>query len=47
MSVNRVIEVTFTLILAYLVLSNARGFSNVIRSVGSVYTGSVRALQGR
>ncbi len=47
MNVTKLFEVTFTLILVYLVLRNASGFGNVVRNLGSVYTGSVRALQGR
>lgn len=45
--VNRVIEVTFVLILAYLVIANAGNFSVAIRSIGSVYSGAVKTLQGR
>lgn len=45
--VDRVLEVSFTLILVYLVLSRASGFSNVVRSIGSAYVEAVKALQGR
>lgn len=44
--IARIIEVTFMLVLAYLILKNASGFSSAVRSVGSVYTSSVKALQG-
>ena len=41
------LELTATLILVYLVLSNSRSFSTVIGSLGTVYTDSVKTLQGR
>lgn len=44
---NHVVEVTFTLVLVYLILANSVGFSSVITSAGSVYVNSVKALQGR
>lgn len=45
--ISRVLEGTFTLILAYLVIANAGKFSVVIGSIGRVYAESVRVLQGR
>lgn len=45
--VGRVIEVTLVLIVLYLVLSNAFGFSSAIASIGKVYVNAVKALQGR
>jgi hypothetical protein len=45
--VSRILEISFTLILVYLVLANAYGFSSAVESVGSVYVSSVKALQGR
>jgi len=45
--ISRWLEITFLLILVYLVLSRASGFSTAIRSIGSAYTSSVKALQGR
>lgn len=45
--VYKILEITFTLILVYLVLQNAYGFSSAVGSIGSVYIGSVKALQGR
>jgi hypothetical protein len=45
--VGRILEITFVLVLIYLVASNAQGFSQVVKSIGSVYTESVRALQAR
>lgn len=45
--VGRVIEGTITLIIIYLLVTNADGFSNIIKNVGSVYGASVKALQGR
>lgn len=44
---KRWIEITFILILTFLILSRASGFSAAVRAVGSVYAQSVRALQGR
>lgn len=44
---SQILEITFMLILIYLVVVNADGFSNSIRALGSVYTSAVRALQGR
>lgn len=45
--IDRILEITLTLVLVYLVLSRAEGFSTALGSVGSVYTSSVRTLQGR
>ena len=45
--VGRILEITFMLILAYLVIANAQNFGLAIRAIGSVYTGSVKVLQGR
>ncbi len=42
-----VLEITLTLVLVYLVLSNWQGFSSVISNLGSVYVNSVKTLQGR
>lgn len=45
--VGRVVEVTFLLVLAYLVLSQAGGFYQVMSALGQTYTSSVKVLQGR
>jgi hypothetical protein len=45
--INRILEITFVLVLAYLVIANANNFSIAIRSIGGVYVGAVRTLQGR
>jgi hypothetical protein len=45
--VSRWIEITFVLILMFLVLSRSSGFSSITRSIGSTYVESVKALQGR
>ncbi len=45
--VSRVIEVTFVLIIAYLVLTNWLGFSSAVGAIGRAYTDAVRVLQGR
>lgn len=41
-----ILEITFVLVMVYLVLSNAAGFAQVTRALGSVYAESVHALQG-
>jgi hypothetical protein len=45
--VGKVLEITFVLIVAYLVLANAHNFSIAAQTVGSVYEGAVKTLQGR
>jgi len=45
--IRNLLELTFTLILVYLIVTNASGFANSVRSLGSVYTSSIKALQGR
>ena len=44
---GRLAEITFVLILVFLVLSRSQGFSTITRSIGQAYTGAVTALQGR
>jgi hypothetical protein len=46
-TVGRILEITFILVLMYLVLTNGNAFSQVVGSIGSVYTSSVKTLQGR
>lgn len=45
--IRRWMEITFILIMIYLVLSRGFEFSRVIRAIGDVYAQSVGALQGR
>lgn len=45
--VGRVIEGTIVLIVLYLILSNSKGFSDIVKSSGAVYGNSVKVLQGR
>ena len=45
--VGRVLEITFVLIILFLVFSRAQAFSQVTSSIGGVYIGAVKALQGR
>lgn len=45
--VGRIIEVTFTMIMTYLILKDAGAFSTAAKAVGDVYTGAVSTLQGR
>lgn len=47
MNVDRLLEITFTLILVYLVLSNAGQFSSVVNSLSTAYTSGVKVLQAR
>jgi len=47
MSINRIIEGTITLILVFLVLTNAQSFDTVASAIGNVYSNAVRTLQGR
>lgn len=46
-TVGKVLEITFILVLMYLVLTNGNAFSQVVGSLGNVYTNSVKVLQGR
>jgi len=45
--IRRWMEITFVLILVYLILSRGYAFSSVVRSIGEVYAHSVKALQAR
>lgn len=45
--VMAIIEGTITLVLVYLVLSNANSFNTVATSIGGVYTSAVKTLQAR
>jgi hypothetical protein len=45
--VGKIIEGTVTLIILYLVLSNADSFGTVAQAIGTQYTGAVKTLQGR
>jgi hypothetical protein len=40
-------EITFVLILVYLILSRSSAFSQIIAALGRLYVGGVVALQGR
>ena len=44
---RRWMEITFVLIVLYLVLSRAGAFSAAIKALTAGYIGGVRALQGR
>lgn len=44
---NRILEITFTLILVYLVIANAGNFGVAVSNLSSAYVRSVEALQGR
>lgn len=46
-TVSRLLEITFVLVMVYLVLANAKAVSEVFRTLGGVYADSVRALQAR
>ena len=45
--IARWLEITFVLIILYLVLSQATGFASAVKSISSGYVGAVKALQGR
>ena len=45
--VGLIIEATVMLVLTYLVLTNATGFSTAFGAASSGYVGAVKALQGR
>lgn len=42
---GKIIEGTITLILAFLIITNAENFGTAIRAAGEVYVNAVRALQ--
>lgn len=42
-----IVEVTATLIMAYLIIANADKFATAVQAAGAVYTNAVVALQGR
>lgn len=44
---SNIIEGTVLLILVYLVVKNAYGFSRVVKAFSDAYIGGVVALQGR
>lgn len=44
---KELLALTGVLVGAYLVLTHSTGFSRSVRALGSTYTGSVKALQGR
>lgn len=46
-TVARLLEITVTLIILYLVLSQSKGFASVMNSLSNAYVGAVKALQGR
>ena len=45
--VSKILSGTALLIAIYLVVKNAKGTASVINSLGSVYTKSIKTLQGR
>ena len=47
LKIGQILELTGTLIILYLVLTNSTGFAKIISSVTGGYTASVKALQGR
>jgi hypothetical protein len=46
-TVKQVLEITFVLVLMYLVLSNGTAFNSIVSSIGSVYVNAVKTLQGK
>lgn len=45
--VSKILEITFVLVLVFLVITNANGFSSAVRAIGGVYSSAVKTLQGR
>lgn len=46
-TVAKIISGTAVLVGIYLILTNAKGTTSIINSLGGVYTSSVKSLQGR
>lgn len=46
-TITKIISGTGILIAVYLILTNASGTTKIVNSLGSVYTSSVKTLQGR
>lgn len=46
-SLGNFVDLTFFLILIFLVLTRAEGFSTVVKAVSDTYLEGIRALQGR
>lgn len=44
---GQILEITFILVLVYLVITNSSGFDSVLSQFGGTYTGAVKTLQGR
>jgi hypothetical protein len=47
MDTGRLLEITFTLVLLYLVLTNAQGFGSSVGALSRAYVDGVKVLQGR
>lgn len=45
--IGRILEGTATLVLVYLILTNAQGFSTAASAAGKTYVDAVKTLQGR
>ncbi len=41
------VEGSLTLVLVYLLVANARGFSTIVGAAGTQYTSVIKTLQGR
>lgn len=46
-TITKILSGTALLICLYLVLANANGTTSMLNSIGSIYTNSVKTLQGR
>jgi hypothetical protein len=44
---NRIIEGTITLVLVFLILTNAKGFNVAVSAAANAYSTAVKTLQGR
>lgn len=44
---DQFLDLSLTVVVLYLVLSRAQGFSTMVRSLSGAYAESIKALQGR
>jgi len=44
---SKLLEITFTLVLVFLIVRNASAFSRAIGSLGGAYVNLIKAFQGR
>jgi hypothetical protein len=44
---SEIVQASFVLIMAYLIIANADKFSTAVNSAGGIYIQAIKALQGR